>query len=460
MFKSMKELKITNSSLKVIVSDLSSKIAFNHMSNVTIINSSDLFISFSMYRKEKLLISLNPQNPFLSLVSINNPCPTKMGNLSDTLRKEVKDGFVTEVTTVNNDRVVKISYNRTNDYFEKENRKMLLELIPHRPNLILLDNDDKIIFATHYTDIANEHPIVKGLLYQEMSNPNDMSKEEFVLEQFKENASDYYEQAKRKRLEEQYKPLLKHIKSRIKTLKSKIKVLEQEISTAKDHLAFQEIGTMILTYSGDFESLKQYVQENNIDYDFSLTPGTNSTKYFNRYKKAKRTIEIDKQEMDKTENEIAYLETCLAQSKYMDEDNIIELANMLFPNKFKIGGKRKIETKPGEVIVENTKILFGRNAKQNDQLTFKKANREDLFLHIKDIHGSHVIICSPNPSNEVILTACEIALLLSGKEDGEIQSTKIKNLKKGSFLGQAILTSYQSYIINSIRPKTKRLLKI
>ncbi len=456
----MKELKITNSSLKTIVSDLASKIVFNHMSNVTIINSSDLFISFSMYRKEKLLISLNAQNPFISLVTLSNPCPTKIGNLSDTLRKEVKDGFVTEVSTINNDRVVKISYNHTNDYFEKENRKIILELIPHRPNLILLDDDDKILYATHYTDITNEHPVVKGIIYKEMNNPNDVSEEDFDLEQYKENAADYYELAKRKRLEEQYKPLLKHIKSRIKTLKSKIKVLNQEIATAKKNLEFQDIGMMILTYSNDLESLKQYVEEANVDYDFSLTPGVNSTKYFNRYKKAKRTIEMDKQEMDKTENEISYLETCLAQSKYMDEDNIIELGTMLFPNKFKIGNKRKIDAKPGEVTVENTKILFGRNAKQNDQLTFKKANRDDIFLHIKDVHGSHVIICSSSPSNEVILTACEIALLLSGKEDGEIQSTKIKNLKKGSFLGQAILTSYQSYIIKSIRPKTKRLLKI
>ena len=413
-----------------------------------------------MYRKEKLLISLNAQNPFLSLVTLSNPCPTKMGNLSDTLRKEVKDGFITEVSTINNDRVVKISYNHTNDYFEKESRKIVLELIPHRPNLILLDDNNKILYATHYTDITNEHPIVKGILYQEMGNPNDVDDEGFDLEKYEENAADYYETAKRKRLEEQYKPLLKHIKSRIKTLKSKIKVLEREIDTATEHLKYQEIGTMILTYSGDLESLKQYVEENDVDYDFSLTPGVNSTKYFNRYKKAKRTIEIDKQEMDKTENEIAYLETCLAQSKYMDEDNIIELGNMLFPNKFKIGGKKKIEAKPGEVVVENTKILFGRNAKQNDELTFKRANREDTFLHVKDIHGSHVIICSPNPSNEVILTACEIALLLSGKDDGEIQSTKIKNLKKGSFLGQAILTSYQSYVIKSIRMKTKRLLKI
>ena len=172
----------------------------------------------------------------------------------------------------------------------------------------------------------------------------------------------------------------------------------------------------------------------------------------------KRTVEMDEKELAKTSDEIAYYESCLAQSKYMNEDDIQELAVLLFPNKFKLGSKKKIETKPGEIIVEGTKIFYGKNAKQNDLLTFKKSNKSDLFLHIKDEHGSHVVITSTNPSNEVILTACEIALLLSGKEEGEIQATEIKNVKKGSFIGQAILTSYKSYTIKSIRSKTKKLL--
>lgn len=460
MFKDMNELKITTSDLKIITEDLSKKIVFSHISNITIINSTDLFMAFSMYRKEKLLVSLNPQHPFVSLVNIDNPCPTKMGGLSDTLRKEVKDGFVTAVEMVNNDRVIKISYHHTNDYFDRENRKIIIELIPHRPNLILLNDDDVIVYATHYTDINNEHPIIKGLMYKELENPNQPVEEDFDLDNFKESASDYYEQAKRKRLEEQYKPLLKHIKSRIKTLSNKNKILEREIADAKEMLAYQDIGTMILTYANDEEALKEYVQENNIDYNFSFNPGYNSGKYFTKYKKAKRTIEIDKKEIDKTIDEIDYLQTCLAQSKYMDEENIIELGALLFPNKFKINSKKKIDAKPGQVIVNGTKIMFGRNAKQNEELTFKKANRDDMFLHIKDNHGSHVIVCSPNPDNEIMLVASELALLLSGKEDGEVQYTKVRNVKKGSFVGQAILTSYQSYYLRTIRPKTKKLLKI
>ena len=455
----MNNLKITSKDLKIIVDDLKEKIKFNHISNVTIINSHDIFFSFSMYRKEKLFVSLNPANPFVCLVSIDNPCGTKIGMLNDYTRKEIKDGFLLDVETLNNDRIVKIKYNRTNEYFDKEERSIIIELIPHRPNFIVLNDENTILFATHQTDIANERPIIKGLKYVLPENSNtELVEGSFNLADYKESVANYYVDAKRKRLQEQFKPVLTHIKSRIKTLKTKIKVLNKEIEEAKSHFVYQEIGTMILTYAYDDNELLNYVNDNNIDYDKSLNPGLNANKYFQKYKKAKRTVEMDEKELVKTNDEIAYYEDCLAQSKYMNEDDIQELAVLLFPNKFKLGSKKKIESKPGEVTVEGVKIFYGKNAKQNEMLTFKKSNKTDLFLHIKDEHGSHVVIATQKPSNEVILTACEIALLLSGKEEGDVQATEVKNVKKGSYPGQAILTSYISYTIKGVRSKTKKLL--
>ena len=108
--------------------------------------------------------------------------------------------------------------------------------------------------------------------------------------------------------------------------------------------------------------------------------------------------------------------------------------------------------------MNNIKISYGKNAKQNDYLTFKKANKTDWFFHVKDKHGSHVIIHHPSPDNLTQLVASEIALILSDLDCGEVQYTQIKNVKKGSFLGQAILTSYNTYNINKIRPETKKLL--
>ena len=455
-------MKITASSLKIIAEELTSKIVNNHISNITVINSHDLFLSFSMCRKEKLLVSLNPNNPLVSLITIDNPVGTKVGALSDTLRKELKDAYILGITTINNDRILEIDFIKTNDYFEKEKKKIIIELIPHRPNLILLNENNKIFYATHYTDALNEHPLMKNLIYKEPENNNDFVEEKsFNLVKFKNEVEKYYNVAVHKRLEEQFKPVLQHIKSRIKTLKKKITVLDKEIETAKDNLKSQEIGQMILTYANDEESLLEYIKENEIDYNQSLTPGVNANKYFAKYKKTKRTLEIDKKEQEKTIDEITYLESCLVQSKFMNEEDIMELTELLFPNKFKMGNsKKKIEAKPGELTVDGVKIYFGKNAKQNDYLTFKKAQKDHYFFHIKDVHGSHVIVGNNKPNKEIILTACELALLLSQKECGDVQCTQVKNIKKGSFLGQALLTSYETYTINSIREETKKLLKL
>lgn len=454
----MQMIKINAVALKEIVEITSKKILFNHMSNITIINSFDFFITFSNYRQQKLLVSLNPNGPFLCLVDIKNPCGTKLSNLNDILRKEVKDGLITKFETVNDDRVVSLSYCYTNDYFEKETRELIIELIPHRPNLIILDENKKILFAYHYTDMSNEHPVIKGLQYQILENKNTIAEVPFDYDVYQKSANDYYHQALRKRLEEQFKPVLTHIKSRIKTLKTKLKVLDIEMANAKDNLTNQEIGQTILTLSYSEDELRQYVSSNNLEYDFSLTPGINANKYFQKYKKAKRTIEMDNLEIEKTNDEIKYLETCLKQTQYMDEYDIMELANLLFPKKFKINGKKKLEAKPSEVIVDGVKICYGKNSKQNDFVTFKKAQKTDWFFHVKDRHGSHVIVMDQNPSKEVILTACEIALLLNGQDSGDIQSTQVKNIKKGSFLGQALLSSYITYTINGVREETKKLI--
>ena len=92
-------------------------------------------------------------------------------------------------------------------------------------------------------------------------------------------------------------------------------------------------------------------------------------------------------------------------------------------------------------------------------LTFQKAQLNHWLFHVKDIHGSHVIVFDEQPSKEIILTACEVALLLNGKDSGDVQSAQIKNVKKGSFVGQALFTSYVTYTINGVRQSTIDLLK-
>ena len=89
---------------------------------------------------------------------------------------------------------------------------------------------------------------------------------------------------------------------------------------------------------------------------------------------------------------------------------------------------------------------------------YSQYNKNDTYLHIKDMHGSHVIIHNENPTNEQLLVGAEIALILSNQEAGDIYYTKIRNVKKGSSLGEANLLSYKTITLKSVRDSTKILL--
>ena len=95
---------------------------------------------------------------------------------------------------------------------------------------------------------------------------------------------------------------------------------------------------------------------------------------------------------------------------------------------------------------------------QNNYLTFTLANKNHYFLHINKDHGPHVIIFSENPNKKVIEFACELALFLAKKNDGDVIFTKVKTIKKGPALGLVILSTYETYHISKFKNDFNSLL--
>jgi predicted ribosome quality control (RQC) complex YloA/Tae2 family protein len=91
---------------------------------------------------------------------------------------------------------------------------------------------------------------------------------------------------------------------------------------------------------------------------------------------------------------------------------------------------------PYELIYQGTRYLFGRNALQNDYLTFKFARPTDWFFHIKDNPGAHVIIQDSQPTPKLINIAATLAILLSKRADGEVAYAQVQTLRKGKKPGK------------------------
>ena len=103
------------------------------------------------------------------------------------------------------------------------------------------------------------------------------------------------------------------------------------------------------------------------------------------------------------------------------------------------------------------RYLFGKNAKQNDFLSFAYATNKDyLWLHVKEAHGAHLIIQKENPSDQEIGMGCQIALLASKKEDGEVMYCPKKNVRRGNVPGQALVKEYRSATFRKIDPKARQ----
>ena len=115
---------------------------------------------------------------------------------------------------------------------------------------------------------------------------------------------------------------------------------------------------------------------------------------------------------------------------------------------------------PYYIIIDKTKIVFGKSDLQNDELTFKRAKPRYHFFHIENYTGAHVVIFNEFPSDEQILVACEICLILSKKESGDIATALIKDLRKGQKIGQVLFKTSSCIHLNRVREQTKKILEL
>lgn len=450
--------KINVIDFQVINEDLKQLIGAK-INQTTVINSRCFLFSFSMIRNEQLYISLEHQKAYLSMIPKVDSISTIVSKTNDVLRKFIRDSYIVNVEQISNDRIFRFILQKSNDLFEKERFILILECIPQRPNLIITDENNIILYASHYTGLTAQRTIIQNFEYIAPSPIEIRPETPKTLEAIKTMAVKDYEEAVHKRAQEKYEPLFKHIKIRVKSLEKKLNVLNNSIEEAAQRRIYIDHGNTILTLADDTTQIKEYADENNIKYDDSLSPGENANNCFKIYKKSKRTIEMNNIEIEKCKNEISYLTYILSTSSYMDESEMYALANEILPHKYVQDKKHIKSVMIGSIQYKGTQICFGKNSTTNDKLTFSIANKTDTFLHIKDYHGSHIIIRSQQPNNDTLLFASELALILANKETGEIYYTSVKNVKKGGKPGLVNMLSYNTIFVKNIREESKLLIK-
>ena len=206
-----------------------------------------------------------------------------------------------------------------------------------------------------------------------------------------------------------------------------------------------------------------------IPLDVKLSPAKNAQHYFKKYGKSKTAIKEKQIQLEENESEIKYLESVLSFLENTDDVGEIEsiraeLVETGYVRRRKQAGgfkEKKYKPMPYRYTLTNgMSVLVGRNNKENDFLTFKTAGNKDLWLHTKDIPGSHVIVQSGGAEldEEAVWEAAAIAAYHSKARTSEnvaVDYVPVKYVKKpaGAKPGMVIFTNNRTVYVNPAVPK-------
>ena len=266
------------------------------------------------------------------------------------------------------------------------------------------------------------------------------------------------------------------IKNEYKKLTKKIVKLKKQLEQAENSEGYRIQGEILNANLSQVKpgmaevSLPNYYDNNRplkIKLDVALSPARNAQKYFTKYKKLRDSIKHVKEQIAIAQDNLDYfdsVQTAIDNAEPQDIDQITEeLMNQGYLKKpQKPKRKKKITEKNLNKfrISSGKTVLVGKNNLQNDWLTLKKANKTDIWFHVKNIPGSHVILQSSEATDEDILETAEIAAYFSkAKNSAHVQVDYVqdKRVKKpnGAKPGFVIYTGQNSI---EVTPEKTRVL--
>lgn len=493
-------------------------------------------------KNHQLLLSIHPSFSRLQITDKKYDNPFNPPMFALVFRKHLEGGFIENIRQVGNDRRVEIDIKSKDEIGDTMHRTIILEIMGKHSNLILVDENRKIIEGfKHLTPNTNQYrTVMPGFEYeappsQNKLNPYEISgqealkyidfnagkiskqllnsfegfsplitneivsrrqfmtqdtlpeaydevmaettltptpvfhknhetgKEDFYfmkLNQFYDDVVEYdslndlldrYYDARgeRERVKQRANDLVRFVQQQLQKQQNKLSKLIDEYESAKDKETQQLYGELITANiyrikQGDesVTALNYYTgEEVNIPLNPTKSPSVNAQYYYKQYNRLKtREHELDHQ-IQLTKENIDYFSNIEQQLEHITVDDIDDIRDELADQGFMKQRKNTKKKKNAQIQLQTYRssdgdtILVGKNNKQNDYLTNKKAQKSHIWFHTKDIPGSHVVILNDSPSDETIKEAAMLAGYFSkAGNSGQIpvDYTEIRNVHKPS----------------------------
>lgn len=408
------------------------------------------------------------------------------------LKKYITGAYVRKIYNHPNDRIIIFNIEKLNVVGYVEEYKLIYELLGKQVNVVLVDNNNTILANMYYyfnaerKNLTNSNYVFPKAIskygkYMKILNEEKQKQFEssytpvlyqnnlFTYNKFldlnyiefsslNEGLNEYFKKYTNLSLIENKKnPIYKFIDKNIERLEKILKKIPKDIKENSDYEKYKIMGDVLVSNlykikkSDEKISLFNYYTNSEIEIslDKNLSPSKNVEKFYQKYAKCKRREEsLIQREMD-IRKELEYFEE---QKHYLDNENDIlgieEIEKELGVKKqSRIKSTRQSKRDLYTVQYKDALIYIGRNSSENDKITFEIAKPKDLWFHIKDVPGSHVVVKCDNITEDIIYFASKLAVENSkNKTYGTVDYCQRKNVKKihGAGKGQVTYKEYKS----------------
>jgi predicted ribosome quality control (RQC) complex YloA/Tae2 family protein len=269
--------------------------------------------------------------------------------------------------------------------------------------------------------------------------------------------------------------LLKKVRKRLESLQTRKKHQRRALKKAKSREKYRKYGELVTANlhrlekgSSEVEVTDWYSSDQttiSIPLDPSLEPNENAQAYFERYNKLKRTEKRARRELGRISREVKYLEDMEYLIESADELEALERLKSELIREGVVPEPKTPEEKDKESSAQRSyhefcssdgyAVLAGKSSKGNELITLRIANSDDMWLHVRELAGSHVVVrTTSQPSQEGVpeTTLHEAAMIAAyyskGRESSNVpvDYTRVKHVRKprGAKPGMVIYDNQQT----------------
>ena len=264
----------------------------------------------------------------------------------------------------------------------------------------------------------------------------------------------------------------KTVQNLVQRLTRKLAIQEKELTATYDRERLRQLGDILTANIHQIKKGQKVVEcidfydENMptipIAISELLSPQQNAAKYYKDYGRMKNAEKELTRQIELGEQELVYLQSVLEELDRAQTDaELEEIKRELQEGGYLRADNSKKRMKQGKLppmrfeSTDGYPIYVGRNNRQNEELTFKLARKDDIWCHASKVHGSHVIIScgGTQPPDNTVTQAAQLAAYYSGATGGQniaVDVTTVKQVKKtpGAKPGMVIYHTYRTVIAN------------